>query len=120
MRRPQAAFEAWGTFPCPAWGIPVRGCRRVLITMKLLHLASQRVSGCSNLVPRVDMRPLLALWVNDSKPRALVAAVRAVLPSDQTEIPTEAPVPVLPSAIRISQPDAGAGGLAQPLPEPED
>jgi CheY-like chemotaxis protein len=52
----------------------------------------------------------------------LVAAVRTVLPSDPTEIPAEAPVPVLPSAIKISQPHTGigaAGGLAQPLPEPE-
>ena len=57
------------------------------------------------------------------RPADLLAAVRTVLPSDQTEIPAEAPVPVLPSAIKISQLHGGigaAGGLAQPLPEPEE
>lgn len=57
------------------------------------------------------------------RPAELVAAVRAVLLSDRTGIPAEAPVPVLPSAVKISQPHTGigaAGGLAQPLPEPEE
>ena len=57
------------------------------------------------------------------RPADLVAALRTVLPSDQTEIPVEAPVAVLPSAIKISRPHTGigaAGGLAQPLPEPEE
>ncbi|WP_114943637.1 response regulator [Microvirga calopogonii] len=57
------------------------------------------------------------------RPADLVAAVRSVLPPDQLEIPAEAPIPVLPSAIEISPPHTGtgtAGGLAQPLPEPED
>ena len=57
------------------------------------------------------------------RPAALVAAVRTVLPLNPTRIPAEAPVPVLPSAIKISQPHTGigtAGGLAQPLPEPEE
>jgi two-component system, response regulator PdtaR len=57
------------------------------------------------------------------RPAALVAAVRTVLPSDQTEVPAEAPVPVLPSAVKISQLHTGigaAGGLAQPLPESEE
>jgi len=57
------------------------------------------------------------------RPADLVAAVRTALPSDQSEIPAEDPVPVLPSAIKISQPHTGigaAGGLAQPLPEPEE
>ncbi len=57
------------------------------------------------------------------RPADLLAAVRTVLPSGQTEIPAEAPVPVLPSAIKISQLHTGigaAGGLAQPLREPEE
>ncbi len=57
------------------------------------------------------------------RPADLLAAVRTVLPSDQTEIPAEAPVAVLPSAIKISQLHTGigaAGGLAQPLREPEE
>jgi len=57
------------------------------------------------------------------RPADLVAAVQTVLPSVQAEIPAEAPVPVLPSAVKISQPHTGtgaAGGLAQPLPEPEE
>ena len=57
------------------------------------------------------------------RPADLLAAVRTVLPSDQTEIPAEAPVPVLPSAVKISQLHTGigtAGGLAQPLLEPDE
>jgi CheY-like chemotaxis protein len=56
-------------------------------------------------------------------PTALVAAVRTVLPSDQVGIPAEISVPVLPTAIKVSQLHTGigaAGGLAQPLPEPEE
>jgi CheY-like chemotaxis protein len=56
-------------------------------------------------------------------PADLVAAVRAVLPSDQTEIHAEAPVPVLPAGIDLNPPHIGSGaasGLAQPLPEPEE
>jgi CheY-like chemotaxis protein len=56
------------------------------------------------------------------RPTDLIAAVRRVLPSDQTEIPVEASAPVLPSAIKINQLHTGigtAGGLAQPLPESE-
>jgi CheY-like chemotaxis protein len=57
------------------------------------------------------------------RPADLLAAVRTVLPSGQTEIPAEAPVPVLPSAVKISQLHTGigtAGGLAQPLLEPDE
>ena len=57
------------------------------------------------------------------RPADLVAAVRTVLPSPQTEIPAEGPVAVLPSAVKISQLHTGigaAGGLAQPLREPEE
>jgi len=57
------------------------------------------------------------------RPAELVAAVRVVMPPDQTEIPAEAPVSVLPSGIKTSPPrtSTGAtGGLAQPLPEPEE
>ena len=49
------------------------------------------------------------------RPADLVSAVRTVLPPDQSEISAEAPVPVLPSAIKISQSRTGigaAGGLA--------
>jgi CheY-like chemotaxis protein len=57
------------------------------------------------------------------RPADLLAAVRTVLPSHQTEIPAEAPVAVLPSAVKISQLHTGigvAGGLAQPLREPDE
>jgi DNA-binding response OmpR family regulator len=57
------------------------------------------------------------------RPADLLAAVRTVLPSDQPEIPAKALVAVLPSAIKISQLHTGigaAGGLAQPLREPEE
>ena len=76
------------------------------------------------MAPGPTVLPSRALFV--PKPYGLadlVAAVRAVLPSDQTEIPAEAPVLVLPAAVKISQPHTGtgaAGGLAQPLPEPEE
>jgi CheY-like chemotaxis protein len=56
-------------------------------------------------------------------PAALVAAVQTVLTPDQTSVPAEISAPVLPMAIKISQPHTGigaAGGLAQPLPEPEE
>jgi two-component system, response regulator PdtaR len=56
-------------------------------------------------------------------PTALVAAVRTVLPSDQVSIPAEISAPVLPTAIKVSQLHTGigaTGGLAQPLPEPEE
>ncbi len=57
------------------------------------------------------------------RPADLVATVRTVLPPDRDDIPADALVPVLPSGIRISPPHTGigaTGGLAQPLPEPED
>ena len=68
--------------------------------------------------------PLGALFMpKPYRPADLLAAVRTVLPSDQTEIPAEAPVAVLPSAVKISQLHTGigtAGGLAQPLLEPDE
>jgi two-component system, response regulator PdtaR len=76
------------------------------------------------MAPGSKELPSGALFISKPyRPADLVAAVRTVLPSGQTEIPAEAPVPVLPSAIKISQPHTGigaAGGLAQPLPEPEE
>ena len=54
------------------------------------------------------------------RPADLVAAVQTVL---QTEMPADGSVPVLPAAVKTSQPHTGigaAGGLAQPLPEPEE
>jgi hypothetical protein len=70
-----------------------------------------------------DLPPGALFIPKPYRPAALVAAVQTVLPSNQIEIPAEAPVAVLPSAIKISQPHTGigaAGGLAQPLPEPEE
>jgi CheY-like chemotaxis protein len=68
--------------------------------------------------------PSGALFISKPyRPADLVAAVRTVLPSDQIGIPSEAPVPVLPSAVKISRMHTGIGaanGLAQPLPEPEE
>ena len=74
------------------------------------------------MAPGPNDLPSGALFI--PKPyKALVSAVRTVLSPDETTIPAEAPVPMLPSAIKISQPHTGigaAGGLAQPLPEPEE
>jgi two-component system, response regulator PdtaR len=76
------------------------------------------------LAPGPKDLPSGALFIpKPYRPEDLVAAVRTVLPLDQTENPGEAPVPVLPVAVKISQPHTGigaAGGLAQPLPEPEE
>jgi len=76
------------------------------------------------MAPGPKVLPSGALFIaKPYRPADLVAAVRTVLPPDQAGIPAETPVSVLPSAIKISQPHTGigaAGGLAQPLPEPEE
>ncbi|MPR12716.1 response regulator [Microvirga tunisiensis] len=86
------------------------------------HIGIVVTSG--RMAPEPKVLPSGALFIpKPYRPADLVAAVRVVLPSDQIEIPVEAPVPVLPSAVKISQPHTGigaAGGLAQPLPEPEE
>ncbi|SCY92608.1 response regulator [Microvirga guangxiensis] len=86
------------------------------------HIGIVVTSG--RMAPEPKVLPSGAMFIpKPYRPADLVAAVRTVLPSGQTETPAEAPVPVLPSAIKISQPHTGigaAGGLAQPLPEPEE
>jgi two-component system, response regulator PdtaR len=86
------------------------------------HIGIVVTSG--RMAPGLNDLPSGALFVaKPYRPADLVAAVRTVLPSDQTGIPVEAPAPVLPSAVKIGQPHSGidaAGGLAQPLPEPEE
>ncbi|ANY84427.1 hypothetical protein BB934_40195 (plasmid) [Microvirga ossetica] len=86
------------------------------------HIGVVVTSG--RMAPGAQELPSGALFIpKPYRPADLVAAVRTVMPSDQTEMPAEAPVPVLPSAIKISQPHTGtgaAGGLAQPLREPEE
>ena len=81
------------------------------------HIGVVVTSG--RMAPGPQELPSGALFIpKPYRPADLVAAVRTVLPSDQTEIPAEAPVPVLPSGIKISQPHTGvgaAGSLAQPL-----
>ena len=76
------------------------------------------------MAPRPNDLPSGALFIpKPYRPADLLAAVRTVLPSDQTEIPAEAPVAVLPSAVKISQLHTGigvAGGLPQPLREPDE
>jgi CheY-like chemotaxis protein len=82
------------------------------------------VVSSGRMAPGPKDLPSGALFIaKPYSPADLVAAVRSVLPSDQTEISADTPVPVLPSGIKIDQPHTGtgaAGGLAQPLPEPEE
>jgi two-component system, response regulator PdtaR len=86
------------------------------------HIGIVVTSG--RMAPGSNDLPSGALFVpKPYRPAALVTAVRAVLPTDQTASPVDAPVSVLPAAVKISQPHTGigaAGGLAQPLPEPEE
>ena len=86
------------------------------------HIGIVVTSG--RMAPGPKDLPLGALFMpKPYRPADLLAAVRTVLPSDQTEIPAEAPVAVLPAAVKISQLHSGigvAGGLAQPLREPEE
>jgi CheY-like chemotaxis protein len=86
------------------------------------HIGIVVTSG--RMAPGPNDLPPGALFIpKPYRPTDLVAAVRTVLPSHQTGIPAEARVPVLPSAVKISRIHTGigaAGGLAQPLPEPED
>jgi CheY-like chemotaxis protein len=86
------------------------------------HIGIVVTSG--RMAPGPNDLPSGALFIpKPYRPSDLVAAVRTVLPSHQIGIPSEAPVPVLPSAVKISQIHTGIGaanGLAQPLPEPEE
>jgi len=86
------------------------------------HIGIVVTSG--RMPPRPNDLPSGALFIpKPYRPADLVAAVRTVLPSGQPETSTEASPSVLPAAIKISQPHTGigaAGGLAQPLPEPEE
>jgi CheY-like chemotaxis protein len=86
------------------------------------HIGVVVTSG--RMAPGPKELPSGALFIpKPYRPADLVAAVRAVMRPDQTEIPAEAPVHVLPSGIKTSPPrtSTGAtGGLAQPLPEPEE
>jgi len=86
------------------------------------HIGIVVTSG--RMPPRPNDLPSGALFIpKPYRPADLVAAVRAVLPADPLGISAEASVQVLPAAIKISQPHTGigaAGGLAQPLPEPEE
>ncbi len=55
-------------------------------------------------------------------PEELIVAVRSVLGPERPAL-AEPPLPVLPAAIKFNQPHTGiglTGGLAQPLPEPEE
>ncbi len=85
------------------------------------HIGIVVTSG--RMAPGPKALPSGALFIpKPYRPADLVAAVRTVLSSEQAEMPAEAPVPVLPSAVKIRQPHTGigvAGGLAQPLPESE-
>jgi CheY-like chemotaxis protein len=86
------------------------------------HVGIVVTSG--RMAPGPKELPSGALFIpKPYRPADLIAAVQTVLPSHQTEIPAEALVPVLPSAVKISQLHTGvgaAGGLAQPPPEPEE
>jgi CheY-like chemotaxis protein len=62
-------------------------------------------------------------------PSELIEAVRSVLPPAPLQLPEHPPAaarvsaPILPAALKISQPHTGtgsAGGLAQPLSQPEE
>jgi len=86
------------------------------------HIGIVVTSG--RMAPGPNDLPSGALFIpKPYRPADLVAAVRTVLPSDPPAISAEGSVSVLPAAIKISQPHTGisaAGGLAQPLPEPEE
>ena len=86
------------------------------------HISIVVTSG--RMAPGPKELPLGALFIPKPYRSAdLVAAVRAVLPSNQPEASAAAPAPVLPTAIKTRQPHTGigvVGGLAQPLPEPEE
>jgi len=86
------------------------------------HIGIVVTSG--RMAPGPNDLPPGALFIpKPYRPADLVAAVRTVLPAGQPAISAEASVQVLPAAIKISQPHTGigaAGGLAQPLPEPEE
>ncbi|NBJ10644.1 response regulator [Microvirga arsenatis] len=86
------------------------------------HIGIVVTSG--RMAPGPNDLPPGALFIpKPYRPADLVAAVRTVLPAGQPPVSAEASVQVLPAAIKISQPHTGigaAGGLAQPLPEPEE
>lgn len=86
------------------------------------HIGIVVTSG--RMAPAPNDLPPKALFIpKPYRAAALVEAVRTVLPLEKSEIHSEGAVAVLPSAIKVSQPHTGigaAGGLAQPLPEPEE
>ena len=83
------------------------------------HIGTVVTSG--RMVPRPKELPSSALFGSKPyRPTDLIAAVQTLL---QTEMAADGPVPVPPIAIKTSQPHTGigaAGGLAQPLSEPEE
>lgn len=86
------------------------------------HIGIVVTSG--RLVPGSGGLPAGAFFMpKPYTPDALMTAVRSVLAAEQAALPAEAPIPTLPTAIKINSPHSGigtAGGLAQPLPEPEE
>jgi CheY-like chemotaxis protein len=86
------------------------------------HIGIVVTSG--RMAPGPEDLPSGALFIPKPYiPAALVAAVQTVLTSARADLPTESAVPVLPAAIKVSQMHTGigaAGGLAQPLSEPEE
>ncbi len=92
------------------------------------HIGVVVVSGRE--APGRDGLPLGACFLTKPhRPAALIEAVRSVLApeplllSESPSAPIETSVPVFPAAIKISQPHTGigsAGGLTQPLAEPEE
>jgi CheY-like chemotaxis protein len=85
------------------------------------HIGLVVVSG--RMVPQRDDVPEGAVFL--TKPFAimdLMNAVQSVLGAER-EVPTEAALPVLPAGIKIDHLHTGiglTGGLAQPLPEPDE
>jgi CheY-like chemotaxis protein len=72
------------------------------------HIGIVVTSG--RTAPGSNDLPLGALFIPQPyRSAALVAAVRTVLPSDQNEVQSDAAVPVLPTATKISQPHSGIG-----------
>ena len=84
------------------------------------HIGLVVVSG--RMKPQRDEVPERSVFL--AKPFAIVdlmEAVQSVL-GPERPVSAEPALPVLPAGIRINQPHTGigsAGGLAQPLPEPE-
>ncbi len=85
------------------------------------HIGLVVVSGRERPGPR-DVPEGALFLPKPFEPAALIHAVQSVLGPEITAH-TEPALMVLPAAIKITQPHTGigsAGGLAQPLPEPEE